>query len=307
MSHGVRRRHMQVGTGAGGGDTRRVHGGDFRVEPQAGLYEGQLETEPIAMPDVPAGIIDGRTHIHPGTIDLPSFAETIRAPVVADTLPTLPSATYPEGSLVFLTTNGKLYRNVANAWTAEVAAVDLVANWLTAGAIAVGAIGANELAADSVRAHHVLLAGLLGEHLGGGLLRISTTTGFLDGMQIVDSVSGDLLASFDESGIKIIDPADGSRYMLLDAGQIKFTTDDGLTFPAAITPDGINATAVNFGALPGGHNLILNSSFELADFVAAASTFVFTDTVNWAVANRVTALDNITEGTSLSMTAAGFA
>ena len=34
----------------------------------------------------------------------------------------------------------------------------------------------------------------------------------------------------------------------------------------AITPTGINATAVNFGTLAGGMNLIKNSSFELAPF-----------------------------------------
>ena len=41
------------------------------------------------------------------------------------TLPTLPDAKYPPGVLVTLSTNGKLYRNVGNTWTAEVQATDI--------------------------------------------------------------------------------------------------------------------------------------------------------------------------------------
>jgi hypothetical protein len=41
---------------------------------------------------------------------------------------------------------------------------------------------------------------------------------------------------------------------------------------SAITPDGINASAVNFGTAQGGHNLLFNSSFELSDFVATSTT-----------------------------------
>lgn len=40
-------------------------------------------------------------------------------------LPALPNVKYPIGVLVYLTTDGKLYRNVANAWTAAVAASDM--------------------------------------------------------------------------------------------------------------------------------------------------------------------------------------
>lgn len=263
------------------------------------------------MPDIPAGVIDGGTHIHPGTINLPSFASTIRPPTVVDVLPTLPDDVYPEGSLAFLTSNGKLYRNVADVWTASIASIDIVADWLTAGAISVGAIGADELAAGAVQAEHVMIGGLTGEHLGGGLLRVSAQAGFLDGIQIVDSITDGLLAQWDESGLKIIDPADANRYVLLDAGELKFTTDAGATFPTAVTPEGINASAINFGAAPGGHNLILNSSFELADYVAASSSITFTDATKWTAAvgsgdGRITALENIVEGASLTIQTATF-
>jgi hypothetical protein len=91
---------------------------------------------------------------------------------------------------------------------------------------------------------------------------------------------------------------------------LAFTTNDGEDgFPNAITPDGINATSINFGSAPGGHNLVLNSSFELSDFIAAPSTFIFTDFNNWAAANRTVSPDNITDGgavTNLDMDNAGF-
>lgn len=44
---------------------------------------------------------------------------------VVSSLPVLPSTEWPVGSLAYLTTDGKLYRNVDNVWTAAVAAVDI--------------------------------------------------------------------------------------------------------------------------------------------------------------------------------------
>lgn len=96
------------------------------------------------------GVVDGAVHIIPATLSMDLFAETIVPPRVLDALPALPDAEYAEGSLVFLTTDGKLYRQVADAWTVAVDAVDIVADWITAGAISVGAIGADELAAGAV-------------------------------------------------------------------------------------------------------------------------------------------------------------
>jgi len=78
-------------------------------------------------------------------------------------LPTLPHTKYPIGVLVYLTTDGKLYRNVADVWTSEVAAVDvqgqiagtqisdgaistpkILTNAITAGKISAGAIVAGD-------------------------------------------------------------------------------------------------------------------------------------------------------------------
>jgi hypothetical protein len=100
----------------------------------------------------------------PGTIEsLTAFADTIRPVAVVATLPTLPDPLYPQGALVILTSDAKLYRNTdGSTWSKAVdggdissrtvAAGSIVADSLTAGEIAAGAIGATEIAAGAVTA-----------------------------------------------------------------------------------------------------------------------------------------------------------
>lgn len=61
------------------------------------------------------------------------------------TLPTLPNAKYPVGVHVYLTTDGKLYRNKAGVWSAEVATSDLIGQ-IVAGQIADSAVTATKFA-----------------------------------------------------------------------------------------------------------------------------------------------------------------
>jgi len=110
--------------------------------------------------------------------------------------------------------------------------------------------------------------------------------------------------------MKFLDPANPARYLMLDSGQLKFTTDNGATFTTMLTPDGMYGEAVVLGSLPGGHNLLFNSSFELTGTVSVPSTAVFTDntgTPGWKAANRTTAPDNITESTTLTATTLSYA
>jgi hypothetical protein len=66
--------------------------------------------------------------------------------------------------------------------------------------------------------------------------------------------------------------------MRLDSGGLYLVT-DGVDANArlAITPDGIDAAAVNFGSAHGGHNLVLNPSFELAAWLAQTTALITTD------------------------------
>src|SRR5207245_1434161 len=60
------------------------------------------------------------------------------------TLPTLPDANYPQGYVVFLTTDNKLYRSTGSTWTVAVPTVDLT-GLITTAQIADAAVTAAKL------------------------------------------------------------------------------------------------------------------------------------------------------------------
>ena len=85
--------------------------------------------------------------------DLTGSASALQAGIeIVGALPTLADAAYPVGSVVFLTTDGKLYRNIADVWVTAVATVDLtgtialgtqVSGTLTTSFAAAGLINSN--------------------------------------------------------------------------------------------------------------------------------------------------------------------
>jgi len=106
-----------------------------------------------------------------GAVTLAKFASGIRPVQIVDSLPSLPSSDYPQGAVVFLTTENKLYRSTGNEWTAAVPTDDLSgqiietqiaddaistpklqANSVEASKIAAGAITSEKIAADAVTA-----------------------------------------------------------------------------------------------------------------------------------------------------------
>lgn len=112
-----------------------------------------------------------------GTLSAGSFATSLRPPEVVSALPTLPSASYPQGVLVVLTTDNKLYRSTGSAWTATVPTSDLTgqignsqiaAGAITAGKITAGTITANELAANSVTASQIAAGAVATAKLAAG-------------------------------------------------------------------------------------------------------------------------------------------
>lgn len=60
-----------------------------------------------------------------GVIGVTSFATGLRPIEILAALPLLPSASYPQGAVVFLTTDNKLYRSTGPTWTLAVPTVDL--------------------------------------------------------------------------------------------------------------------------------------------------------------------------------------
>jgi hypothetical protein len=115
-----------------------------------------LDTGVNSVPqEVPAGYdrIEPTGFIAPGVVDVANFATTIIAPRVVTSLPALPDTNWPQGTIVFLTTDQKLYRNTTgSAWSRATDGADIIADSITAGQIAAAAIGTDELAATSVTA-----------------------------------------------------------------------------------------------------------------------------------------------------------
>jgi len=79
------------------------------------------------------------------------FGTNVRPVQLISSNPGLPNGTYPVGSVIFNTTDGKLYRNLANVWTAAVPTSDL-SGTIAAGQIAANAVTAGTIAANAVTA-----------------------------------------------------------------------------------------------------------------------------------------------------------
>lgn len=105
-----------------------------------------------------------------GVVESTDLASTIKAIEIVAALPTLPDASYPQGAVVFLTSDNKLYRSTGAAWTSVVPTTDLTGqvtttqitdNAITTAKVAANAITANELAANSVIAGKIAAAAIV--------------------------------------------------------------------------------------------------------------------------------------------------
>jgi len=139
------------------------------------------ETRPGAKKPVETGEIShdaiDADRIQEQAIELGKFSDRLRPVQIVDSLPSLPNSDYPQGAVVFLTSENKLYRSTGTAWTAEVPTADLdgeitetqisddaistpklQAGAVTGVKIASKTITAENLAADSVTAGKIAAA-----------------------------------------------------------------------------------------------------------------------------------------------------
>jgi len=186
------------------------------------------------------GTIDGDI-LTPGTVDITPFASSIRPVAIVAELPSLPNATYPVGACVVLTTNGKLYRNVADAWTAAVPTADLTgtitgdqiaantitaakiaADTITAGQIAAGAISASEIAAGAVTATKIAAGIITATHISaGGLTGITITGGMITAPYFASGTSGSYLiidSVFDKTSIEFVSSGVSTKISAVGGG-----------------------------------------------------------------------------------------
>lgn len=163
------------------------------------------------------------------------------------------------------------------------------AGWTTAQSASALPIGQADIAANSITTNLIATEGLDAAVIRSGYLKVGTTDAFADGLEVWNG--GVRVVKVDEDGIYIGNVTVGLPFVA-DAGGVQVDdfssidyihlTNAGLTIyqagvaQTAVTPSGINASAINFGSLPGAHNVLRNSSFELAAFVTAAAVQDFT-------------------------------
>lgn len=134
-------------------------------------------------------------------------------------------------------------------------------------------VGDDTIEYQSIGTEHVKVTGLSADVIKTGTLDINTTDDDMtDGIKVYDD--GVLIGLWTEDGLYIYDNTDSDDYIRLFDGGLSVFLDGVET--AAITPEGVNASALFFGSMPGGHNVILNSGFELAAFGTGATSVTWT-------------------------------
>ena len=83
--------------------------------------------------------------------------------------------------------------------------------------------------------------------------------------------AGQTIGLINGEGMVWYDPSNLARRVRWKDGILEFTNNGGVSWDSAITAEGVIADSILVGRMPGGHNMIPNSSFELADFSSGGS------------------------------------
>ena len=143
-------------------------------------------------------------------------------------------------------------------------------------------VGAADLAVNSIVTTLLNAGTISADYISGGSLKVGGIAGLPAGITVYDS-QGRLIGTWDVSGLRVYDPANNARRIVMTGGALKLVTDgnDG-NAQAAITPDGIDATAIRLGSLSGGPNAIPNAGMEMTAFATTFSTgFDSSNTGGW--------------------------
>jgi len=112
--------------------------------------------------------------------------------------------------------------------------------------------------------------------MAGSISLGADPNGNIDAIRVYDRtyVPAREIARWDTSGIQVSDTGlSTSRRISISGSQITLIDADGNSI-VAMSPDGVNASSITSGALPGGSNLIPNSSFELSPFPSSGLTYI---------------------------------
>ena len=182
-----------------------------------------------------------------------------------DATTNLPDAQYPPGQYVYSESDGKLFRvSATNLW--QRAAIDKI----DVGADGTVAIAADRISAGTLDAGIINVTNLNVSSLrSGDISLVADNDDNLSEINFKDE-AGEVVSRWNSSGLTIfgagaLDENGLGKRVYISDGSIKLINAEG-TETAAISGDGINASSITLGQLPGGSNSIPNSSFELAAF-----------------------------------------
>ncbi|MDE2097818.1 MAG: hypothetical protein KGL39_11265 [Patescibacteria group bacterium] len=122
-----------------------------------------------------------------GSVGYTQFASGLTPVSIVSALPTLPNSNFPNNSVVSLSTDGKLYRNLYGAWQKGVDGSDILANSITSSQIAAGSITTTQLAAGAVLASNIAAGTILASNIAAGTISGSNISGL--------TITGDKIAS----------------------------------------------------------------------------------------------------------------
>lgn len=135
-----------------------------------------------------------------------------------------------------------------------------------------------DIQANSITTGHIATVGLDASVIKTGYLAIGgagTSATF-----VMYNAAGLEVGRIDSSGVLIKDPTNLNRQVRFKDGTMEFTKDGGVTWGTAINADGIRADSILSGHVPGGQNLLPNSSFEMTPFLATVLK-VWTLAADW--------------------------
>lgn len=138
-------------------------------------YTSLVSVVPVEV-DIPPGSI-GPTEIADNAISIAKMANGLQPIEIVSSLPT--SGNYV-GRTVYLTTDGKLYRRTASAWTAAVPTTDLTGQitgvQITNNAVTAAKIAANTITASEINATSIRSAVLIANSITTGMIQAGAIT-----------------------------------------------------------------------------------------------------------------------------------
>lgn len=154
---GVRRVYWAKNMTQEGIEEATVAGGTLGIEATSSkIGNSDLGNQVVQAANLANGSV-GPTQLADDAVTLTKFANGIEPVGLVDTLPATAGYTGPK--VVLLSTDGKVYRLVSNAWTRAVDGGDITANSIVAGSISAGAVGTTQLASKAITTDKLLVTG----------------------------------------------------------------------------------------------------------------------------------------------------